>query len=1297
MTYNKKQKLLIVFAILVAAIFVMEPLYGNIGNNNQAPSSSISSSIPLISGASASASSYTYPTNTSGEPGYTGGTFKLAQIGNPNNLNPFEADTVCDLYILDSIYNSATDELPNGTIIPCLATSYNVSLAPANMTTFDPMTGGISHVAEIWTVHIRPGVQWDDWTSANASDTYTYSNSTSFYNDTGVSFTHTYTQVYNASSKSMQKEPNITMKTYYVQAADFVLSWKILSQSTEYSGSYSGVVNVIPVNNLTVDFYLSIPSATFVPYTLETPILPYHIWVSHDYASAGSGYWNETNSTTPLPSSGSYNDWDLGHSGAFGGTNGEYPGLVGSGPFLMNGGYGMPVGKVFTSDYWQVYENPNYFMQYVTGKYSWTHEFIPKIFSEKVYIFSSPSSAVGALSTGKVDAIESDLSSEFVSTADQIPDVHVFEKPSTGYAYFKFNSYSADAPFNITAFRQALRYASPLAYIDSSICDGYDVPGYSILPTIDKPYSVASSVPAFTFDLAKANATIASIPGMHYKAGEWYYDGVQVTATIQSPSSSLIPQIFTGYETIASDWSSIGIHTTVESESFSTIISKLLAYSNSASSPSASYNIITLGVSGLLSDPIGDLVDDFNYTAALGTGDYEGPFSAMNVSNPYLSDLGVPEESVLGVANTLTYNLNGSQIDSLMTNLTNYANTNTSLKDTDLAIAAMQYIEDEESTMMEIGYGPTDSIAYSNSTFTGLTDVPSDMNGFWEQNLFTVHLRSKALVVAKPTAKIIVSGIANKLVYYNGEYGNITFTAINNVTLKPVANQAISITVEPSLINITSLSGTTNSKGQFTYEFKVYNANTFINTVGYNGLVSVTATVVSSISGVASGVGSVPINDLPVPVAYKVSGPTALSGTSPTYYNITIYNPATGAPISGYSYTIQTLTAAITMSNTNANQKVTYLSTYDAECNSTSISVPVNSTYSSDNITSISGVTGSNGVISVMIAGNSTFNYTLNGNNYESYIFFGNYADAAPGAGEGPYMVLGEVTSSMNVNGYGAGEPFEIPIMLEKSLDYYNISVDKIAINGTTTELIFHVTNSTGAAVSGYNLNVTSQNVLGANRGYFIDSSKSAINPNYNLTTTCGPDTGSHYSPMITLVTNSNGMAYANFTSLFYSYNTTTGAISSMATPSGAILPYDEFQISVIGDGAPAVAYAVVSSNTSASVYNLTFTESGLKSGTTWYVTVGTQTESSSSSSIVFEEVNGTYAYTVGNVTGYKITKDASGSAKLSGKNASVDVTFAKKVNYTDYYIIGGIVAAIIIIGGVVYALKRKSKTPKQN
>jgi hypothetical protein len=73
--------------------------------------------------------------------------------------------------------------------------------------------------------------------------------------------------------------------------------------------------------------------------------------------------------------------------------------------------------------------------------------------------------------------------------------------------------------------------------------------------------------------------------------------------------------------------------------------------------------------------------------------------------------------------------------------------------------------------------------------------------------------------------------------------------------------------------------------------------------------------------------------------------------------------------------------------------------------------------------------------------------------------------------------------------------------------------------------------------------------------------------------------------------------------------------------------------------------------------YALTFTESGLPSGTLWSVIVSGHSNSSTTSSIGFTEQNGTHTYGVGAVQGYSASP-SSGYANVSGSNVNVAVTF---------------------------------------
>jgi hypothetical protein len=81
------------------------------------------------------------------------------------------------------------------------------------------------------------------------------------------------------------------------------------------------------------------------------------------------------------------------------------------------------------------------------------------------------------------------------------------------------------------------------------------------------------------------------------------------------------------------------------------------------------------------------------------------------------------------------------------------------------------------------------------------------------------------------------------------------------------------------------------------------------------------------------------------------------------------------------------------------------------------------------------------------------------------------------------------------------------------------------------------------------------------------------------------------------------------------------------------------------------------SSTPGAPTYAVTFGETGLTSGTSWSVTLAGSMKSSTSSSIVFTESNGTFSYTIGAVTGYS-SSPSSGSVTVSGSAQSVSIAF---------------------------------------
>ncbi len=79
-------------------------------------------------------------------------------------------------------------------------------------------------------------------------------------------------------------------------------------------------------------------------------------------------------------------------------------------------------------------------------------------------------------------------------------------------------------------------------------------------------------------------------------------------------------------------------------------------------------------------------------------------------------------------------------------------------------------------------------------------------------------------------------------------------------------------------------------------------------------------------------------------------------------------------------------------------------------------------------------------------------------------------------------------------------------------------------------------------------------------------------------------------------------------------------------------------------------------------LYSVTFTAIHLPNGTAWSITMNSETLSSTGATIVFEEPNGTYGFTVGLVPGYRTSE--SGSVIVAGSDVSLTRTFSQ-VKYT--------------------------------
>ncbi len=140
----------------------------------------------------------------------------------------------------------------------------------------------------------------------------------------------------------------------------------------------------------------------------------------------------------------------------------------------------------------------------------------------------------------------------------------------------------------------------------------------------------------------------------------------------------------------------------------------------------------------------------------------------------------------------------------------------------------------------------------------------------------------------------------------------------------------------------------------------------------------------------------------------------------------------------------------------------------------------------------------------------------------------------------------------------------------------------------------------------------------------------------------------------------------------------------------------------LIVSGAPA-SVPVTFTALPPTTYQLTFTQSGLISGTNWSVTVNGQLQSSEGSSITFNEPNGTYTFTPTNVSGYTVVPTKlQVSIQGEGLNEIISFTPTKSsgggssgsLTTFEWIILLVVILGIIALIIVVLATRRRTEPP---
>ena len=119
--------------------------------------------------------------------------------------------------------------------------------------------------------------------------------------------------------------------------------------------------------------------------------------------------------------------------------------------------------------------------------------------------------------------------------------------------------------------------------------------------------------------------------------------------------------------------------------------------------------------------------------------------------------------------------------------------------------------------------------------------------------------------------------------------------------------------------------------------------------------------------------------------------------------------------------------------------------------------------------------------------------------------------------------------------------------------------------------------------------------------------------------------------------------------------NSVVSTIPVGTDPQGAVFDSSNGYIYITNLKSGSVS--IISTSSPVTLYSITFTESGLLSGTSWSVTMNSVTESSKTSTITFKDPDGTYLYSIGNVSGNR-SSPSNGKMVVNGFNIEKTIKF---------------------------------------
>jgi YVTN family beta-propeller protein len=300
------------------------------------------------------------------------------------------------------------------------------------------------------------------------------------------------------------------------------------------------------------------------------------------------------------------------------------------------------------------------------------------------------------------------------------------------------------------------------------------------------------------------------------------------------------------------------------------------------------------------------------------------------------------------------------------------------------------------------------------------------------------------------------------------------------------------------------------------------------------------------------------------------------------------------------------------------------------------------------------------------------------------YIYVTNFGSGTVSIISTPSQVMKQYSVTFTESGLPSGTSW-----------YVNLSNGQ-SFSSTTNIITFKEPNGTYsfsiAAINGYSVSPSSGSITvkGTNISQNITFTSVTTTSYTIIFTETGLPSGISWSVTLNGTTKSSTSSSITFSVPNGTYSYTIRSVSGYTvSPSSG-------SITVNGKN---VNQAITFTPVTTSLYTITYTETGLPSGTSWSVTLNGTTKSSTTDTITFSVPNGTYSYTIGAVSGYTVS-NSNGSVTVSGKNIPVSITFSSTsptakqpssgIPSIELYGIIGAVVAVAAIGSAVALIRKR-------